>query len=80
MRTDSTLVSRALSDGGSRRVGLPGPALPAQATFHLMQIEQVIGGVNGDTTAQAIQLRMRFAGTRPMTGRRNHLAVRRRRK
>ena len=37
-------------------------ALPAQATFHFMQIEQVIGGVNGDTTAQAVQLRMRFAG------------------
>ncbi len=36
--------------------------LPAQASFHLMQIEQVIGGVNGDTNAQAIQLRMRFAG------------------
>lgn len=35
---------------------------PAQATFHLMQIEQVIGGVNGDATAQAIQLRMRGAG------------------
>lgn len=34
----------------------------AEATFHLMQIEQVIGGVNGDTTAQAIQLRMRFGG------------------
>ena len=33
-----------------------------QATFHLMQIEQVIGGVNGDTAAQAIQLRMRSAG------------------
>jgi hypothetical protein len=31
----------------------------AHATFHLMQIEQVIGGVNGDTTAQAIQMRMR---------------------
>ncbi len=31
----------------------------AQASFHFMQIEQVIGGVNGDTTAQAIQLRMR---------------------
>ena len=30
-----------------------------QATFHLMQIEQVIGGVNGDVTAQAVQLRMR---------------------
>jgi hypothetical protein len=27
-----------------------------------MQIEQVIGSVNGDTTAQAIQLRMRAAG------------------
>ena len=29
-----------------------------------MQIEQVIGGVDGDTTAQAIQLRMRFPGER----------------
>ncbi len=37
-------------------------ALPAQATFHFMQIEQVIGGVNGDTTAQAVQLRMRACG------------------
>ncbi|MBI4716228.1 MAG: PQQ-dependent sugar dehydrogenase [Planctomycetes bacterium] len=37
-------------------------ASPALASFHLMQIEQVIGGVNGDTTAQAIQLRMRFLG------------------
>ena len=27
-----------------------------------MQIEQVIGGVNGDTTAQAVQLRMRATG------------------
>jgi hypothetical protein len=35
---------------------------PAQAAFHFMQIEQVIGGVNGDTTAQAIQLRMRTSG------------------
>jgi hypothetical protein len=34
----------------------------ARAAFHLMQIEQVIGGVNGDTTAQAIQLRMRSVG------------------
>ena len=33
-----------------------------QATFDLMQIEQVIAGVEGDTSAQAIQLRMRFAG------------------
>ncbi len=36
-------------------------ASPALATFHEMQIEQVIGGVDGDPTAQAIQLRMRFA-------------------
>jgi hypothetical protein len=34
-------------------------ALPVHASFHLMQIEQVIGGVNGDTTAQAVQLRTR---------------------
>jgi hypothetical protein len=37
-------------------------ATTASATFHLMQIEQVIGGVDGDTSAQAIQLRMRAAG------------------
>lgn len=42
----------------------------AFATFHLMQIEQVIGGVNGDVTAQAIQLRMRSAlQTRMQLGR-----------
>ena len=34
----------------------------ASASFHLMQIEQIIGGVNGDTSAQAIQLRLRFPG------------------
>lgn len=34
----------------------------SQAGFHLMQIEQVIGGVNGDNTAQAIQLRTRNSG------------------
>ena len=32
------------------------------ASVHLMQIEQVIGGVNGDTSAQAIQLRMLRSG------------------
>lgn len=35
---------------------------PLKATFDLMQIEQVIAGVDGDTSAQAIQLRMRFFG------------------
>jgi hypothetical protein len=38
------------------------PINRATASFHFMQIEQVIGGVNGDTTAQAIQLRMRSSG------------------
>ncbi|HEY6206657.1 MAG TPA: Calx-beta domain-containing protein [Chthoniobacterales bacterium] len=40
----------------------------AYATFHLMQIEQVIGAVDGDTTAQAIQLRMRAAGQNFVSG------------
>src|SRR5262245_6783450 len=31
------------------------------ATFHLMQIEQIIGGIDG-TSAQAVQLRMRSGG------------------
>lgn len=34
----------------------------ALANHHVMQIQLVIGGVNGDTSAQAIQLRQRFAG------------------
>ncbi len=38
---------------------LLGGGAPASASFHFMQIEQVIGGVNGDLTAQAIQLRER---------------------
>jgi hypothetical protein len=37
------------------------PGFTTPQTFHLMQIEQVIGGVNGDPTLQAIQLRMRIA-------------------
>jgi hypothetical protein len=40
----------------------------AYATFHLMQIEQVIGSVDSDTTAQAIQLRMRAAGQNFVSG------------
>ncbi len=41
---------------------------PAGATFHLMEIEQVIGGVGGDTSAQAIQLRMRALGQNLLAG------------
>ena len=37
-------------------------SVPAAATFHLMQIEQVIGGVDGNTSVQAIQLRERSGG------------------
>lgn len=43
-------------------------ATHASAEFHLMQIQQVVGGVNGDTTAQAIQLRMRAFGQNFITG------------
>jgi hypothetical protein len=43
-------------------VALAATSTPAHATFHLMQVEQVIGGVGGDTSAQAIQLRMRLNG------------------
>ncbi|MEP7028960.1 MAG: hypothetical protein ABI960_10230, partial [Candidatus Eisenbacteria bacterium] len=31
----------------------------AHASFHIMQVEQIIGGVDGSTATQAIQLRMR---------------------
>ena len=51
-------------------VGVLGAAATttADAVFHLMQIEQVIGGVNGDTTVQAIQLRMRSTFQQFVTG------------
>lgn len=35
--------------------------------FELMQIEQMMGGVNGDTSAQAIQLRMRASDQSQLT-------------
>lgn len=50
------------------RILLPALALsalayrPAGASFHLMQIHEVIGGVNGQTSIQAVQLRMRAVG------------------
>lgn len=37
-------------------------ATSAMASFHFMQIEQVVGGVNGDLSAQAIMIRTRSAG------------------
>jgi hypothetical protein len=47
---------------------LVGAPRPAFALFHLMQIDQVIGGVAGDTTAQAVQLRMRSASQTFLSG------------
>lgn len=43
-------------------VGLGLLAVPAGATFHLMQIEQVAAGVCKDVSQQAVQLRLRGAG------------------
>ena len=40
----------------------------AQAGFHLMQIEQIIGGINGNNAAQAIQLRTRQANQHNLSG------------
>jgi hypothetical protein len=40
----------------------------ASATFHLMQIEQVIGSLNGNPAAQAVQLRMRAANENLVSG------------
>ena len=50
-------------------IGMMVAASPsAQATFHFMQIQKVIGGVNGNTDAQAIQLRMRLVGQNFLNG------------
>lgn len=46
-------------------LALPGRAL---AAFHFMEIEQVIGGVDGDPAAQAIQLRQRIANQNLLNG------------
>lgn len=40
----------------------------AQATFDLTQIQKVIAGVNGNTDAQAVQLRMRLVGQNFLNG------------
>ncbi len=42
-------------------------AAPAYASFHLMQVEQVIAGVGGHLDQQAIQLRMRALGQNLMS-------------
>lgn len=42
-------------------LGTSWAANQCHASFHFMQIEKVVGGVNGDASAQAIQLRTRSA-------------------
>jgi hypothetical protein len=53
---------------GSLVLFAPAPALAQSDSFHFMQIEQVIGGVNGDTSAQSVQLRMRSVGQNFIAG------------
>lgn len=43
-------------------LAVAGACVPALATYHLMQIQRVIGGVEGDPQAQAIQIRSRATG------------------
>src|SRR5436309_12059884 len=50
-------------------VGAPRVVTPG-ASFQFMLIEQVIGGVSGDVTAQAIQLRMRSGSQNQVFGKR----------
>ncbi len=41
---------------------------PADASFHFMQVEQIVGGICGDTRAQVVQLRMRTGGQNLVSG------------
>ncbi len=45
-----------------------GSAGAAEASFHFMQVEQIIAGVDGSTAAQAVQLRMRFVNQNLVSG------------
>jgi hypothetical protein len=40
----------------------------ARSAFHLMEIEQVIGGVNGDASIQAVQLQLRGGSQNSLSG------------
>lgn len=59
-------VVAAVAIGGMSVCPVFTPAAPTQAQFYLVQIQQVTGGVSGDTSAQAVQLRMRFPGERDL--------------
>lgn len=58
---EARTIARSVSSFALALIAL-GATQPALASFHLMQIEQVMVGVNGDPSAQFIQLRMRSVG------------------
>ncbi|MCH7591401.1 MAG: hypothetical protein IH989_01285 [Planctomycetes bacterium] len=60
VRRPKGAVVAAVAIGGMSVCPIITPAAPACASFHDVAIEQVIGGVDGDTSSQAIQLRIRF--------------------
>jgi hypothetical protein len=66
-RQETTMATRLLH-GLAATLLVMALAAPAGASYHDMQIEQVIGGVCGDTTKQAIQLRMRALGQNLVSG------------
>ena len=49
-------------------VGLAFVPRPAFAAFHIMEVEQIVGGVGGNTNAQAITLKMRAALQNSLVG------------
>ncbi len=63
----STLTRISVASAGLLAMGFFSPS-PSYAAFHLMQIEQVIGAVNGNKTAQAVQLRQRSGGQNLISG------------
>ena len=61
MSGNSRRFAESVGFGPALLMAVGGLGLPdsAMGSYHFMQIEQVVGGVNGNTAAQAIQLRMR---------------------
>jgi hypothetical protein len=67
-KTRSGLLRRKLRAGPAVLAACLFFAPAAFASFHLMKIEQVVGSLNGNPAAQAIQLQMRSAGQGIVSG------------
>lgn len=68
MREKSKIAITSATLAAAVGMAFLGGAAPLDPqTFHLMQIEEVIAGVEGDTNAQVIQLRMRAFGQNLMS-------------